>query len=113
MASEAIQRLQDAAKRARVKTAVAEQGVIRKVTIAGTGAGLGYWKKKGMPLEFLGVPSKLGLAGLATVVEIVAKGAVQRFAGAVSDAALAVYTHEAVEAGAVVAGETGVHGSEV
>lgn len=111
--SNAIQRLQDAAKRARLKTQSAEQGIVRKCTLAATGAGLGFAKKKGMAPEVGGVPTKLVIAGLGTVAEIMTRGAVQRFVGAVADASIAVFAHEAVEAGSFVAGTTEVSGGAI
>ena len=105
--STAIQRLQDSAKRARLKTERAEQGIVRKCTLAATGAGLGYAKKKGMSHEVGGVPTKLVIAGLGTIGEIATKGAVSRFLGAVADGAIAVFAHEAVDTGSWVAGTDG------
>lgn len=105
--SSAIERLQESAKRARLKTQVAEQGIVRKCTLAATGAGLGYAKKKGMAPDIGGVPTKLVIAGIGTVAEIMTRGAIARFCGAVADASIAVFSHEAVETGSWVAGDGG------
>jgi hypothetical protein len=113
MASSAIERLRDSTKRAREKTNRVEQGIIRKATISLTGAALGYGKLKDMPQAVGGVPIKLAIGAVGTIGELVTKGAVQRFFGAASDAALAVYSHEAVQEQGFVAGLEPVSGGEV
>lgn len=103
--SEALAHAKSINKNARAKAERAEQGIVRKAVVAGTGAAIAYAEKKGMPDEMLGVPSKLAVGVGLTLVEIFAKGAVQRIAGAVSDASLAVWSHEAVQEGSFVAGD--------
>lgn len=111
--STAIDRLRDANKRARDKSSRLEQGIVRKATISMTGAALGYGKNKGMPIELVGVPTKLALGAVTTIGELVTKGAMQRFFGAVSDASLAVYAHEAMQEGSFVAGIDPVGGGDI
>jgi hypothetical protein len=104
MSAAAIERLQSANKRARAATQAIEQGIVRKATIVSTGLALGFAAKKGMRTEIANVPIKLGTGLGLAVVELFTKGAVQRFAAAVSDANLAIYSHEAVQTGSWVAG---------
>lgn len=113
MASSAIERLRESTKRAREKTNKVEQGIIRKATITATAAALGWGKRKSMPLEIGGVPTKLVIGALGTVGELVTKGAVQRFFGAAGDAALAIYAHESVQEGQFVAGVESVSGGNL
>lgn len=113
MASSAIERLKEGNKRAREKTNRVEQGIVRKATISLTGAALGYGKRKAMPTEVGGVPIKLLIGAAGTVGELVTKGAIQRFFGAAGDAALAIYSHEAVQEGSFVAGLEPVSGGDL
>lgn len=102
--SAAIDRLQATAARQRDKTRALEQNIVRKVVLSGTGAALGYASKKGVREEIGGVPIKLGLAAIGALGEIMLKGGAQRFAGAVGDASLVIYSHEAIQEGSFVAG---------
>lgn len=102
--STALDRLRDSNARQRAKTTALEQNIVRKATIGATGAALGYASKKGMREELGGVPIKLALSGVGALGELLLKGAAQRFAGAVGDASLAIYSHEAVQEGSFVAG---------
>lgn len=107
MAGSALERLRESNQRARAKTTALEQNIVRKALISGTGAALGYASKKGVREELGGVPVKLGLAALGALGELLLKGAAQRAAGAVGDASLAIYSHEAMQEGTFVAGTTG------
>ncbi len=102
--STAIDRLQAANSRAHQKTRAMEQNVVRKVVISGTGAALGYASKRGMREDVAGVPIKLAMAAVGALGEILLKGAPQRLSGAIGDASLAIYSHEAMQEGSFVAG---------
>lgn len=98
-----IDSMQRSAQNARSKVRELEAGLVRKSVISITGATLALSSKKNvMPLEIGGVPTKLGLALGFTLVEAMSRGSMRRMAGAAGDACLAVYTHEAVQAGGFV-----------
>lgn len=109
----AIEQFKHRAKIAREKTTRLEQGVVRKATIASTGAALAFADKKNMPVQVFGVPTKLAIAGAGIVGELMTRGATQRFIGAVTDATLAVYSYKGVESGSFVAGMEGVSGGDL
>ncbi len=107
-----IQSARAAAARARSKVQDMEHGLVRKSVIGVTGATLAMaGQREVLPVEVAGVPTKLGLALAATLVEAMSKGPVRRIAGAVGDASLAVYAHEAVQNESFVAGVAGDAGS--
>lgn len=85
-----------------------ESTVVRKAVISVTSAALGFGESKGMQLSYFGVPTKLGVATVGTVLELFVRDRTsRRFLGAVSDAALANYAYNASRTRAFIAGEEG------
>lgn len=96
--------LKQSAANARKKADAAEQMVVRKTVMGLTGSGLAYGQRKGMPLAVFGVPTKLAVAAVASLAEIMTRGSTQRFASAVGDASIAVYSFTATLNKSFVAG---------
>lgn len=84
-----------------------EAGLIRKATISLSAAGLGALKKHGVSNDIKGFPWKLALFTAATAGEALTDGMLQSVLGAVGDATMAVYVHDAVASGSLVAGDGG------
>lgn len=103
MASE-LAKVKARAASARSKAHEMEHAVLSKVTAYGTGAGLAYAERKGMPLAIGGVPSKLVLGFALAVAQLMTKGPTSRLLGNVSNAALATHGYNAVRTGAFIAG---------
>jgi hypothetical protein len=104
MASE-LARVKAHALNQRRKAQELEQGFMRKSMIALTAAATGYAEKKGAPVSVMGVPLKLVIATGASVGEAISKGPARRFLGAIADAELAIYTHDAIKTGGFIAGD--------
>lgn len=82
-----------------------ERGFVRKGVIGLSGAGLALAEKKGMPLTAGGVPIKLAIGGLATLGELLTRGGMRNFCGAIADSNLAIYSYEGVKRGSYIAGD--------
>jgi hypothetical protein len=102
MASSLAKRLEATKRRARVTAETAE----RRVAIALGSAGIGFLeRRKTLPIELGGVPTKLGLGIAATLLEANATGATRRIAGAIADASFAIYGYQATKTQNFIAGE--------
>ena len=110
MASE-IARLKATIAGARKRTDEIETILVRKAVISITAAATGFAETKGLGVSYLGVPTKLGLATLASLGEAVTRDPkLRRFIGAFGDAQLAAYTYAATKSRAFIAGEVeGIH----
>jgi hypothetical protein len=78
--------------------------VLRKALVTTGAAGYGALKRHKVPNDVKGFPWKLGLWTVFTTAEVFAKGYLQTAAGALGDTTLAVYTHDAVAEGTLIAG---------
>lgn len=84
-----------------------EAALVRKVTgtvLAGT---YGAMKRAAVPNTIKGFPWKLGTWTLFQLAEALTSGMVQAAAGAMADATMHVYTHDAVAGATLIAGEGG------
>lgn len=107
MASE-LARLKAAAQNARKRGDEVEGLIVRKAVITGTGALQGFAETKGLEIEYLGVPTKLGIGLIFGVFEAVIRDkTVRRICGAVSDAELGAYSYAAAKAQSFIAGSGG------
>lgn len=106
-ASQALARLHSAGARHRSAMQRVEAAVVRKSTIVLASAGFGAMTRYKTPVAIKGFPWKLGAWALLTVAEAMTKGMTQQVAGALGDATLANYTHDAVAAGSLIAGDEG------
>lgn len=89
--------------------AAIESGLIRKATVSVAAAGMGALKKHGVPDDIKGFPWKLAVWVGATALEVLspAKSLLRPIAAATSDSVMAVYVHDAVLKGSLIAGEGG------
>ena len=81
-----------------------EQSLMRKAALAITAGGYGAMTRANVPNTIKGFPWKLGVWALSTLAEALTSGATQATAGALADATMAVYTHDAVAHDSLVAG---------
>jgi hypothetical protein len=107
-----IQKVREQLKNVRKRANEAERGLVRKTTLGISGAALAYAEKKGAPLAVFGVPTKLAIGAAATMIEAMSNGSTARFAGAIADSALAIYSYEATKKGSFIAGLTAVGDDE-
>lgn len=85
-----------------------ETQIVRKAVISITAAGQGFAESKGLAASYFGVPTKLGLAGLASLAQLLTRDATtNRFIGAFADAQLAAYAYAASKTHAFIAGDDG------
>jgi hypothetical protein len=84
-----------------------ELGLVRKATVSLAAGAMGAMKKHGVANDIKGFPWKLGLWTLATGFELMGTGMLQAAAAGVSDSAMAIYVHDAVASGSLVAGDGG------
>lgn len=104
MASE-LARAKAAVANARRRGDEVEALIVRKAVISGTGALQGFAEVKGLEIEYLGVPTKLGIGLLASVGEaLIRDKTLRRILGAVADAELGAYSYAAAKAQSFVAG---------
>ena len=95
-------RLQNLQKRA----ASQSQQIERRLAISAAAAGIGFLESRGtLPVSVFNLPVKLLLGLGAAAVETQVTGASRRLAGALGDASLAVYMHDAAKAHSFIAGE--------
>jgi hypothetical protein len=94
-------RLDTTRRRARLAAETAE----RRVAIALGSAGIGFLERnETLPIEVAGIPVKLGLGIIATLVEANSSGAMRRITGAIADASFAIYGYQAVKTRSLIAG---------
>jgi len=87
--------------RAKLKSAPTE----RKVGLALAGATLGNLERRGtIPITIMGLPSKPMIAVAAGLVEANSGGMMQRVAGIIADATIAVYFYKVGHGGSFIAG---------
>jgi hypothetical protein len=85
-----------------------EHTIVRKAVITAVAAAQGYAESKGLEPAYFGVPTKLGLATLGSMVQLFTRDAsANRMIGAFADAQLAAYAYAASKAHAFIAGEDG------
>ena len=77
----------------------------RKAAVLTTATTLGVMTRKQIPVTVAGFPWKVVVATAAQVVEGIAKGPVQAVAGGMADAVTAIYTHDAIAGGTLIAGD--------
>jgi hypothetical protein len=102
--SNKLARAKASVQSARSKAHEMENAVVGKVVAYGTGSGIAYAERKGMPLAIGGMPTKLLLGLAGAVGELMTKGASRRFLANLSTAALATHGYNAVRTGSFVAG---------
>jgi hypothetical protein len=104
-----LQRASNKEERHKHERTMLEAGLARKAVVSMSAAGMGALQRHGTPNDIKGFPWKLGLWTVATVVEVIAKpgGYLQAVAAGVSDSTMAVYVHDAVAKGTLVAGNGG------
>lgn len=102
MASNLAKRLEATKRRARVTAETAE----RRIAIALGSSAIGFLERNNtLPIEVGGIPTKLGLGILATLVEANTSGATRRLSGAVADASFAIYGYQATKTQNLIAGD--------
>jgi hypothetical protein len=107
MASE-ISRLKAQIQSSKRRGAEVETTIVRKAVISITAAGQGFAESKGLAVSYFGVPTKLGLATLATLGQLLVRDqTANRFMGAFGDAQLAAYMYEASKLRSFIAGDDG------
>jgi hypothetical protein len=85
-----------------------ETTIVRKGVIAMVAAGQGFAESKGLQEAYFGVPTKLGLATVATLTQLLVRDQVaNRFIGAFGDAQLAAYMYAASKTRSFIAGDEG------
>jgi len=85
-----------------------EATVVRKAVITVTAATTAFAENKGMQAAYFGVPTKVGIAALASLGEALSRDkTTRRFLGAIADSELAAYSYAAVRAGTFIAGDGG------
>lgn len=90
----------------RRKSKNAAETAERRMVLTGSAAGIAFLEKRSMlPVAVAGIPSKLGIGIAATLLEANSTGATRRMAGALADAALAVYGYQAVKTASFIAGD--------
>ncbi len=104
------QRVQNISKRYRATNDEIE----RKVAITAAGALIGWAERaKALPIEFLGVPSKVWIALGGYLLAYNSTGTTRRLANAGSDAASATYAYNAARTSSFIAGDDDVGGEVV
>ena len=104
MASE-LSRAKAAVANARKRGEEVEALIVRKAVITMAGAATGFAESKGLAPGYFGVPTKLGIATVASLLEALTRDkSLRRFLGAIGDAELAAYSYSAAKAQAFVAG---------
>jgi hypothetical protein len=107
MASE-LQRARAQIQTIRRRGAEVETTIVRKAVIAITAAGQGFAESKGLAVSYFGVPTKLGLATLGSLAQLLVRDqTANRFIGAFSDSQLAAYMYEAAKLQSFIAGDDG------
>lgn len=92
----------------RRRGAEVETTVVRKAVIAMVAAGQGFAESKGLETSYFGVPTKLGLATIGTLAQLLVRDpTANRFLGAFGDAQLAAYMYAASKTRAFIAGDEG------
>jgi hypothetical protein len=81
-----------------------EGALVRKASGVFTSGVLGSMAIYGVPVDIKGFPWKLGVWTAATLTEAMTSGMVQKAAGGVGDATMAIYTYLAITRKTVVAG---------
>lgn len=104
---EQIERMKSKDKRNTVRGKNLAHAIVRKAGVAATGAGLGALTAHGVSPDVKGFPWKLGVWLIAVATEAMTEGNAQQLAGAIGDATLAVYSHDAVANKSLVAGDGG------
>lgn len=85
-----------------------ETQIVRKAVITATAAATGFAESKGLAPGYFGVPTKLGLATVATLLQLIVRDkTANSFFGAFGDSQLANYAYEASKLGAFIAGDDG------
>jgi hypothetical protein len=82
-----------------------ELGLVRKASVSLAAGAMGALKKHGTPNDIKGFPWKLLVWGAATGLEMMGRGMLQAAAAGVSDATMAIYVHDGVATGSLVAGD--------
>lgn len=103
MASAALaQRLNNLRQRAQVQS----QQVERRLAIAGAAGAIGFLESRGtLPISVANVPTKLALGVVAALAEPQFSGSSRRLIGALADASLAIYVHDAAKNRTFIAGD--------
>jgi hypothetical protein len=92
----------------RRRGAEVETTIVRKAVISMVAAGQGFAESKGLETSYFGVPTKLGLATLGALAQLMIRDqTANRFLGAFSDAQLAAYMYAASKTRAFIAGPEG------
>jgi hypothetical protein len=91
--------------RHRAHKAAMELGLVRKASVSLAAGAMGALKKHGTPNDIKGFPWKLALWTVSTGFELMGKGMLQAVAAGVSDSSMAIYVHDAVASGSLVAGD--------
>ena len=104
-------RLHNLNRKHRETTAEIEHAVLHKAALSLTAATFGALARNDVPAEIKGVPWKLPLWLLAQTVEAVSGGPLATIAGGVADAAMAVYTANAIANKSWVAGNEAQSGN--
>jgi hypothetical protein len=108
--SSLAKRLETVRRQSKVAAHTAE----RRMVIAGSAAGLGFLEQRdALPVEIIGIPTKLGIGILASILEANSSGATRRMSGALADASLAVYGYQAVKSKSFIAGDDDYVGEDV
>jgi hypothetical protein len=95
----------------RQRTKIQSEQVERRLAIAGAAGLIGFLESRGtLPISVANVPTKLALGVGAAIAETQFTGSSRRLIGALADAALAVYVHDAAKNKTFIAGEDYVGG---
>lgn len=94
-------RLETTKRHARLTAETAE----RRIAIALGSSAIGFLERNDtLPLDVGGIPVKLGIGILATLLEANSSGATRRLSGALADASFAIYGYNAVKQEKFIAG---------
>jgi hypothetical protein len=104
-ANETLERLRNRDSRAKLGMQRLEHALVRKAAVATSAGVMGAMRRHGVPNEIKGFPWKMGIWTVATIFEALGKGLVQSVAGGIGDSTLAIYTHNGVATGSLIAGE--------
>lgn len=85
---------------------VASQQIERRLALSAAAGGIGFLESRGtLPVAMFNMPTKLLIGLGAAAAETQFTGSTRRLVGALADAALAVYMHQAAKSRAFIAGE--------
>jgi hypothetical protein len=100
-ASAIVRRLEGARAKMRAQTDKVEH----RFVVSGSAAAMGWLEGAGtLPVEMFGVPTKLIIGIVGTIVEANSAGSVRRISGSVSDAAFAVYGYNVAKSKQLISG---------